>query len=65
MRLPVKFEDIKNLEIVELVQKIKKAKEDLFNNKMKQSLGQLENPLVIRTIRKSIAKLKTAITAKK
>ncbi|MBE8221670.1 MAG: 50S ribosomal protein L29 [Bdellovibrionales bacterium] len=61
----MKFEDIKNLEIVELVQKIKKEKEDLFNNKMKHSLGQLENPLVIRKIRKGIAKLKTAIAAKK
>ncbi|MBE8163186.1 MAG: 50S ribosomal protein L29 [Bdellovibrionaceae bacterium] len=61
----MKFKDIKNLDIVELVQKIKKEKEDLFNNKMKHSLGQLENPLVIRKIRKSIAKLKTAITAKK
>lgn len=61
----MKFEDIKNLEIVELAKKLKKEKEDLFNNKMKHSLGQLENPLVIRKIRKSIAKIKTAITAKK
>lgn len=61
----MKFKDIKNLEIPELLKKIKKEKEDLFNNKMKHSLGQLENPLVIRKIRKAVAKLKTAITIKK
>lgn len=60
----MKFEDIKNLDIIELLKKIKKEKEDLFNSKMKHSLGQLENPLVIRKIRRGIAKLKTAITNK-
>ena len=60
----MKFTDIKNLSTVDLNKKIRETKEKLFEAKMKNSMGQLTNPLTIRVMRREIATLKTALTAK-
>lgn len=60
----MKFADIKNLSAVDINKKIRESKEKLFEAKMKNSMGQLTNPLTIRAMRREIATLKTALTAK-
>jgi large subunit ribosomal protein L29 len=60
----MKFADIKNLSNVDLNKKIREVKEKLFEAKMKNSMGQLTNPVSIRVMRREIASLKTALTLK-
>ena len=58
----MKFAEIKDLSLVELKKKLQSISDDLFTAKMKNSLGQLGNPLEIRFLRKDFARLKTAWT---
>jgi large subunit ribosomal protein L29 len=60
----MKFADIKELSVVELNKKIRETKEKMFDSKMKNSMGQMTNPVSIRGMRRDIARLKTAMTAK-
>ncbi len=57
----MKFVDIKNLTKIELEKKAFMTQKDLFQLKMKHSLGQLQNPLEIRKLRRDIARLKTVL----
>lgn len=60
----MKFADIKELSVSELKKKRDSISQELFEAKIKNSLGQLANPLEIRKLRKSIAKINTAIVRK-
>ena len=60
----MKYTDIKDLSATELKKKKSSITEDLFNAKMKNSLGQLGNPIQIRDLRKSLARVNTALTQK-
>lgn len=46
---------------VELQQQLQDARRELFDMRIRQVSGQLENPLRIRTVRRSIARIKTVI----
>jgi len=60
----MKFAEIKDLSKEELNKRVQTVKTELFEMKMKQTMGQLANPLEIRFKRRDIAKLKTAINQK-
>lgn len=60
----MKFTDIRDLTVEELRKREKSLNTDLFETKMKHSLGQVSNPLQIRGIRRDIARVKTALTSK-
>lgn len=60
----MKFSEIKDLTVTELRKKEVSLKEEMFMLKMKHSLGQIANPLSVRTARKNIAKIKTAVNQK-
>ncbi|MBT4762982.1 MAG: 50S ribosomal protein L29 [Bdellovibrionaceae bacterium] len=60
----MKFSDIKDLTVEELRKRLEVSRGDLFDMKMKHSLGQVGNPLEIRSIRKGIAKINTALKQK-
>lgn len=45
----------------ELEQRLREAREELFNLKFQQKTGQLSNPLRIREVRKDVARLKTLL----
>ena len=45
----------------ELVSKLDALKEELFNLRFRHATGQLENPTVLRTVKKDIARVKTEI----
>lgn len=61
----MKFADIKNLKNDELRKQVSELRVQLFEAKMKQSLGQLNNTDQIRRIRRNIARYKTAMTMTK
>ncbi|MCB0392065.1 MAG: 50S ribosomal protein L29 [Bdellovibrionales bacterium] len=60
----MKYSEIKDLTVEELRKRIKSMREDLFEAKMKQSLGQLADPVEIRRKRKDIARVLTALNIK-
>lgn len=60
----MKVTEIKELTKEELLKKIQTAQQDLDELKFKNSLNQLENPLMIRNLRKDIARMNTIFTEK-
>jgi large subunit ribosomal protein L29 len=60
----MKFTDIESKNMTDLIKQKKELISQLFEMKMKNSLGQLTNPVKIRTVRKNIARLNTAIVKK-
>lgn len=46
---------------IELQQQLDDAKRELFNLRLQQVSGQLENPLRIRAVRRSVARIKTVM----
>ena len=57
----MKVNEIRNLTTEEINKKIAESKEELFNLRMKQATGSLENPSRIRELRKTVARLKTIL----
>jgi large subunit ribosomal protein L29 len=57
-----KNKDLKNLSKDELVAKIREAQANLFETRMKQKTGQLEEINTPWKIRKEIARMKTLLT---
>jgi large subunit ribosomal protein L29 len=60
----MKFTELKDLTVDELRKKEKEMRTDLFDTSMKHKLGQVTNPLQIRSVRRDIARVKTALSAK-
>ncbi len=60
----MKFTEIKDLTSSELRKRMVSIREEVFEAKMKHSLGQLANPIEIRIKRKDMARLKTAMHMK-
>ena len=60
----MKYTEFKDLSVVELRKKRTVLSQDLLKAKMKNTIGQMSNPLEIRQLRKDIAKLNTALTLK-
>lgn len=60
----MKFSDIKDLSVAELKKKRAGLSEELFQARIKNSIGQLSNPIEVRNLRRDIAKINTAIVKK-
>jgi large subunit ribosomal protein L29 len=60
----VKFTEIKDLTVEELRKRHKQMREELFETKMKHSLGQVEDVVVIRRLRRDMARVLTALNMK-
>ena len=60
----MKFTEIKDQSVSELKKKKKSLSESLFQAQMKNSLGQLGNPIEIRFLRRDLARVQTALTQK-
>lgn len=61
----MKFAEIKDMSLPELKKKRSVLSEQLFEARMKNSIGQLANPVQIRQLRRDIARINTAIVGKK
>lgn len=51
--------EIRDLSADEQTAKLKELKEELFNLRFQHATGQLENPMRLRDVKKSIARIKT------
>jgi|GEM_PF-573602 len=60
----MKFAEIKDLTSDELRKKQAQLRDELFQAKMKHSLGQIGNPIEIRDRRRALARVLTAINLK-
>lgn len=57
----MKAKEFRNLTTAEIEQKVGSLKEELFNLRFQLATGQLDNPIRIREVRRSIAKAKTVL----
>ena len=57
----MKNSEIRKLTTEQIGKKIDETKEELFNLRMKQATGTLENPSRIKDLRKLVARLKTIL----
>ena len=60
----MKIQDIRDLSMQELQDKIKDLKEELFNLRFQNATNQLENPMRIVSVKKDIAKVMTVLKEK-
>jgi large subunit ribosomal protein L29 len=56
--------ELRDLSSDELQTKTVDLKKELFNLRFQQAMGQIENPMRIRTLRRDIAKTKTVLKEK-
>lgn len=57
----MKANEIRDLTTSEIEDNVKELKEELFNLRFQLATGQLENTARIKTVRKTIARMKTTI----
>ena len=55
----MKVNEIREMNAEELNQKLAALKEELFNLRFQLATGQLENPMRIKEVKKTIARIKT------
>ena len=55
----MKVNEIRNLSTAELTKNVAGLKEELFNLRFQLATGQLENPMRIHEVKKTIARIKT------
>ena len=57
----MKVNQIRDLSPDEQILKLKSLKEELFNLRFQHATGQLENPMRIREVKRSIAQINTIV----
>ena len=55
----MRADELRNLTEVELEQKLREFKEELFNLRFQHATARLDNPMRIREVRRTIARIKT------
>ncbi len=60
----MKAAELRETTVEELRKKEQDLRKELFNLRFQQATGEIENPMRIRAIKKSIAKILTVITEK-
>lgn len=58
------IQELRDLSPEELTAKATELKKELFNLRFQQAMGQIENPMRLRMLRKDIAKTKTILKEK-
>jgi large subunit ribosomal protein L29 len=56
--------DLRDLSSEELLAKAADLKKEMFNLRVQQAMGQIENPMRLRLLRRDIAKTKTVLKEK-
>ncbi|MEW5865789.1 MAG: 50S ribosomal protein L29 [Bacillota bacterium] len=57
----MKVKDVRDLTSEELERRLESLKEELFNLRFQVATGQLDNPMRMREVRKTIARVKTVL----
>ena len=60
----MKIRELRDLSDDELQAKAADIKKELFNLRVQQAMGQIENPMRLRMLRRDIAKAKTVLKEK-
>lgn len=60
----MKAREIRALDPQEIREKIRAAEEELFNLRFQKVVGQVENPMRFRILKREIARLKTVLREK-
>ncbi len=60
----MKANKIHEMSVDELEQKLIELKGELFNLRFQMATGQLDNPMRVRDVKKSIARIKTVLREK-
>lgn len=63
--MALKAKDIAEFSVIELEKKIRDMRHDLLELRLKKKTGQLEKPHLLKELRRDIARLETAATAKR
>ena len=58
------FQKLRELSVEELQAREKELKEELFNLRFQQAIGQLANPMRIKECKRDIARVKTVLNAR-
>ncbi len=58
---PMRVDELRELTNEELEEKLREFKEELFNLRFQNATAQLENPMRIRQVRRTIARIKTIV----
>lgn len=61
----MKAGEMRELSVEELSQKIRETRDELFNAKVKQATGQLEDTAKLGRLRKDVARLSTVLLEKR
>jgi large subunit ribosomal protein L29 len=62
--MKTKARELRDLSNEELLAKAADLKKEIFNLRVQQAMGQIENPMRLRLLRKDIAKTKTVLKEK-
>jgi large subunit ribosomal protein L29 len=62
--MKTKVKDFRDLSSEELTAKAADLKKELFNLRIQQAMGQIENPMRLRMLRREVAKTKTVLKEK-
>ncbi len=54
-------DEIRDMEDVDILQKIEDAQEELFRLRFRSATQMLENPMLVRSLRRDIARMKTIL----
>ncbi len=57
----MKAKEIRDLTDAELAKKVEEMKTELFNLRFRLATGQLDNPMVIKSLKKDMARVRTII----
>ena len=60
----MKAADVRDLTSDELVARVEQLEEELFRLRFRSATMELENPMLLRTIKRDIARLKTVLREK-
>ncbi|OQB15649.1 MAG: 50S ribosomal protein L29 [Firmicutes bacterium ADurb.Bin193] len=57
----MKISKLRDLSVIELKEKLKDSKSELFNLRFQQATNQLDNPMRIVEVKKTIARINTLL----
>ena len=59
--IQMKANKLRDMSVKELEQKLNELKGELFNLRFQMATGQMENPMRVKDVKKSIARIKTIL----
>ncbi len=61
----MKAKDVRELSPKEIEKKLRESRDELLNTRMRKQTGQLENPHLLKTLRRDVARMETILHQKR